>query len=197
MKKRNAKNRRKTKETQIELALSLDGPSKVSVATGLPFLDHLMEAFACHGRMGLRLKATGDLKVDPHHLIEDCGIVLGQTITMALDGSGGIWRAGSCAFPMDGSLAQVAMDICGRPNLYWNAELENTPIGSFRPKLAREFFKGLSDGMRATIHIDLIRRDNDHHALEAIAKATGRALREAVALTGRSSVQSTKGVIDD
>jgi len=194
MKKRDATLTRNTKETKIETTVNLDGPFETRIETGLPFLNHVMEAMACHGGFGLEFKATGDLEVDPHHLIEDCGIVLGQAIAKALDNYNVIQRAGFFSFPMDGSLVTVALDLCGRPNLIWNVELDSLPIGGVDLKLFREYYKALADNLKATIHIQLVYKDNDHHAVEAIAKAFGRALREAIRPT--NAVMSTKGIIN-
>jgi imidazoleglycerol-phosphate dehydratase len=197
MKKRESTVTRKTKETDIELALSLDEAGSVDVKTGLPFLDHMIEATACHGGIGMKLKASGDVHVDPHHLIEDIGIVLGSAISKAIDGSAGIQRAGFFLFPMDSSIASVALDICGRPNLIWNVEVGNDPIGGVDLKLFRDYYKAIADGLKATIHIQVPYRDNDHHALEAVAKAFGRALKEATKVTPDGKTLSTKGMIDD
>lgn len=189
---------RTTKETQIQAQLNLENPANANtpdIETGLPFLDHMLHAFACHGRFDLTLQATGDIEVDPHHLIEDTGIVLGQAIRQALPGYQGIQRAGSFAFPMDGTLVMVALDLCGRPNLTWNVRFGNFPVGGLDPNLFREFFKGLADGARATIHVHVLAQDNDHHLIEATFKAFGRALREAGLTLDCDIPLSTKGVL--
>ncbi len=196
MKERKTEIARKTKETDIELTINLDKAGKLQVKTGIPFLNHMMDSFACHGRFALKIKAEGDLQVDPHHLIEDCGIVLGSAISKALGSPEGIQRAGYFSFPMDGSLANVALDLCGRPNLVWNVTLGETLLSDVDPNLFRDFYKGLADGLRATIHINVPYSDNDHHALEAAFKAFGRALREAVTRTRDNGILSTKGKID-
>ncbi|MHC4662038.1 MAG: imidazoleglycerol-phosphate dehydratase HisB [Planctomycetota bacterium] len=196
MKKRTVETARETSETKISLEIRLDGPSGTEIETGLPFLNHMLDAFATHGRFGFRISASGDIQVDPHHLIEDCGIVLGSAILKALGDFKGINRAGFFIFPMDGSLATVALDICGRPNLVWNVPLEGEIIGGVELKLFRDFFKAVSDGMRATVHVNVPYRDNDHHALEAAFKAFGRALREAVTEINGEGAVSTKGKID-
>lgn len=196
MKKRNAAASRETKETKVELKIALDGPLECKVATTLPFLDHLLEAFSTHGRFGLDVQASGDTHVDPHHLIEDCAIVLGGALAKALGDFSGIQRAGFFAFPMDQSLAQVALDLCGRPNLVWKVKLGKESVGTFDPNLARDFVKGFADSLRATVHVALSYSDNDHHALEAIFKALGRALRQAVTPVDTKDVLSTKGKID-
>lgn len=188
---------RDTKETQIKLTINLDDPSKIAIDTGLPFFDHMLTAFATHGRFGLDVKAKGDIEVDPHHLIEDTGIVLGQAIREALDGYKGIMRAGCFAFPMDGTLSIVALDLCGRGCLTWNLKFGHFPIGNLDPNLFREFYKGLAvDGMRAAFHVHVPCQDNDHHVIEGVFKAFGRALREAVVPTGTGVALSTKGMLE-
>lgn len=187
---------RNTKETQITLTLHLDTATPHTIETGLPFFDHMLTAFACHGRFGLELQANGDIEVDPHHLIEDVGIVLGEAIRQALPGYKGIERAGCFAFPMDGTLAVAALDLCGRPNLVWNVRFGNFPVGGIDPNLFREFFKGLVDGMRGTLHIHIPCQDNDHHLVESIFKAFGRSLRNAVTPIDPDTVLSTKGMLE-
>lgn len=188
---------RETRETRITVAVELDRAADNAIKTTLPFLDHLLEAFATHGRIGLQLEAVGDTQVDPHHLIEDCGLALGTALAQALGGAEGILRAGFFLFPMDGSLAEVAIDLCGRPNLVWKVQLRGDPLGTFDPALARDFMKGFSDSLRATVHVAVRYSDNDHHALEAVFKALGRALREAVTPAGDEVTLSSKGKIDD
>jgi imidazoleglycerol-phosphate dehydratase len=187
---------RTTKETQITLTLSLDTPGCEHIQTGLPFFDHMLTAFACHGRFGLTVQAKGDIDVDPHHLIEDVGIVLGEAIRQALPGYQGIERAGCFAFPMDGTLAVAALDLCGRPNLIWQVQFGNFTVGGLDPNLFREFYKGLVDGMRGTLHLHVPCQDNDHHVVESIFKAFGRALRNAVIPIDPGTVLSTKGMLD-
>jgi len=187
---------RNTKETQIRINVNLDAASEPDISTGLPFFDHMLNAFACHGRFGLEVDAVGDIEVDPHHLIEDVGIALGEAIRDALPGYKGIQRAGCFAFPMDGTLAVVALDLCGRSNLVWNLEFGNFTVGNLDPNLFREFYKGLADGLKASLHIHVPCRDNDHHLIEASFKAFGRALREAVVPVGNEVVLSTKGMLD-
>ncbi|HEY9686978.1 MAG TPA: imidazoleglycerol-phosphate dehydratase [Coleofasciculaceae cyanobacterium] len=186
---------RNTKETQITLTFYADG-GPIAIETGLPFFDHMLNAFACHGRFGLEVDARGDIEVDPHHLIEDTGIVLGQAIREALPEFKGIQRAGCFAFPMDGTLAVVALDLCGRPNLVWKVELGHFPLGGLDPNLFREFYKGLVDGLRGTLHVHIPCKDNDHHLIEAIFKAFGRALREAAIPVASGAILSTKGMLD-
>lgn len=188
---------RNTKETQIELSIQLDSAAPSTIKTGLPFFDHMLNAFACHGRFCLNIDAVGDIEVDPHHLIEDVGIVLGEAISKALPGYAGIERAASFAFPMDGTLPLAALDLCGRSNLVWQVKFGNFPVGGIDPNLFREFYKGLVDGMKGTLHIHVLSQDNDHHLVEGIFKSFARALRQAVApLPEAETVLSTKGMID-
>jgi|SRR6478609_1438136 len=187
---------RNTKETQIHLEINLDEASEPQINTGLPFFDHMLTAFACHGRFGLKVEATGDIEVDPHHLIEDTGIVLGEAIRQALPGYKGILRAGCFAFPMDGTLSVVALDLCGRSNLVWKVKYGPFTVGNIDPNLFREFWKGLSDGMRAAVHFHVPCQDNDHHVIESSFKAFGRALKEAVVPVSSGGILSTKGMID-
>jgi imidazoleglycerol phosphate dehydratase HisB len=195
MKPRNAQTLRETKETRVYIQVRLDGPLGTKIKTGLPFFDHMLDSLAVHGRLGLDVDASGDVKVDPHHMIEDCGIVLGTVIAQAMVDVKGVRRAGYFGFPMDGSLALAAVDLCGRPNLVWNAEFGTEPVGGIPPRLFRGFFKGVADGLRATMHVNVPYRDDDHHAVEAVFKAIGRALREALTPTGDDTVPSTKGII--
>jgi imidazoleglycerol-phosphate dehydratase len=187
---------RKSKETLVKITIDLDQPGKREIDTALPFLSHMLDAMACHGRFSLRVQATGDIEVDPHHLVEDCAIVLGQAIYDALNGIGGIQRAGSFSFPMDGTLVLVAIDICGRRNLSWNCKFGPHLVGHLDPNLFHEFFKALADGMRSTIHVNEFYGDNDHHVIEATFKAFARALREAVEPIDQEGALSTKGMFD-
>lgn len=189
--------RRRTKETNIFIEVNLDDSSRREIRTSLPFLNHMLDALACHGRFGLVVTADGDIDVDPHHLIEDTGIVLGEAIYEALGSLKGIERAASFTYPMDGTLVQVALDICGRRNLVWNISFGNFTVGNLDPNLFREFFKGFVDGMKTTLHVNCLYRDNDHHAIEATFKALARALREAVKRLDTDEYLSTKGVLDE
>lgn len=198
-KPRTARVTRESRETQITVLFDADTARTPEIQTPLPFFSHMLDALACHGRFGLTVQAQGDIEVDPHHLMEDTGIVLGQAIAQALGGYKGIARAGSFAFPMDGSLALAALDLCGRPHLSWNVTLGALPIGTLDPHLFREFFKGLTDGMRAGLHLHVPCADNDHHVIEALFKAFARALRQAVeplSGAGSDAALSTKGMLD-
>jgi imidazoleglycerol-phosphate dehydratase len=190
---------RNTKETQIKLELNLDDASQNkdgSISTGLPFFDHMLTALATHGQFGLTIQAKGDLEVDPHHLMEDVGIVLGEAFRQALPQYKGIWRAGCFRFPMDGTLADVAVDLCGRPNLVWGVSFGPFLVGELDPNLFHEFYKGWADGARATLHIQVPIQDNDHHVVEATFKAFTRALRQAVTPLSQDISLSTKGMLD-
>jgi imidazoleglycerol-phosphate dehydratase len=196
MKNRTASVSRETKETNISVTIRLDGPQGTDIETPLPFMTHMLDSFACHGRFGLEMKATGDIEVDPHHLVEDCGIMLGSAVAKALETFDGIQRAGFFTYPMDGSLATVALDLCGRPNLVWNVELQGEPLAGTDPALFRDLLKGFADSMRATLHVNAHYSDGDHHVLEAVFKALGRALNSAVQPLGEGDALSTKGKID-
>ena len=197
MSQRQACIQRKTKETDIELELCIDG-GPLNIDTSVPFFSHMLEAFACHGRFGLRVMARGDIEVDPHHLLEDTGIVLGRAIREALGRDyQGIERAGFFTFPMDGTLTTVALDLCGRPTLVWGLVFGPHSIGNLDPNLFRDFFKGLADGARASLHVHCQCQDNDHHLIESAMKGLGRALRRACQpIEHADQVLSTKGVID-
>jgi imidazoleglycerol-phosphate dehydratase len=191
---------RNTKETQIKLTLGLDKPIGVEnhINTNCPFLNHMLNTLATHGRMLLQIDAVGDVEIDPHHLIEDVGITFGQTVVKALGGSfKGIERAGHFSFAMDGTLANVSLDVCGRGNLVWHMPpFESATIGSVDPRLFREFFKGVVDGMAVTLHVNVPYRDNDHHVVEAIFKAFARALHQALTPLASGEMMSTKGTLE-
>jgi imidazoleglycerol-phosphate dehydratase len=189
--------RRTTKETNIFVEVNLDDASRREIRTSLPFLNHMLDTLACHGRFSLVITADGDIDVDPHHLVEDCGIVIGEAIFQALGSFKGIERAASFTYPMDGTLVQVALDICGRRNLVYNLTFGNFTIGNLDPNLFKEFFKGLVDGMRSTLHINCMYKDNDHHAIEAAFKAFARALKDAIKQLGNDEYVSTKGMLDE
>jgi imidazoleglycerol-phosphate dehydratase len=188
---------RKTKETNITVSVNLDEPGKSDIHTSLPFLSHMLEALAMHGRFSLVIHAVGDIEVDPHHLIEDTGITLGEAFFKALGGLGGIQRVGCFSYPMDGSLVTVAIDLCGRRNLTWKVQFGNFPIGNLDPNLFKEFFKGFVDGLKATLHCYELYGDNDHHVIEAVFKALAKSLRQAVTEIGSNEVLSTKGMLDE
>lgn len=189
---RQAKISRKTKETQIEASLCLEG-GEVSVRTGIGFFDHMLTAFAVHGGLGLTLQAKGDLEVDTHHTVEDTGIVLGDALAEAVADKAGIARFGSFSVPMDESLATAHLDISGRPYLVFRAEFPQEKMGDYDACLTEEFFRALAIHAGLTLHIDSPYGSNSHHKAEAIYKAVGHALRLAVVKTGSDQVLSTKG----
>ncbi len=191
---RSAQISRKTKETDIRLSLNLDGGGKCSVRTGVGFFDHMLELLARHSLIDLSLQATGDLDVDAHHTVEDVGIVLGQAIEKALGEKRGIYRYGWAIVPMDESLAQVAIDLSGRPAFVFNVKFPRGTIGDFPVELVDEFFKSVATSAKMNLHIAVPYGSNNHHISEAIFKATAKALRQAVGHDPRNSdVPSTKG----
>jgi len=187
---------RRTTETDIELALSLDGEGTARVETGVGFFDHMLTAFARHGLFDLKLKCVGDLAVDPHHTIEDVGICLGQALDQALGDKAGVSRFGSSYVPMDEALARVVVDLSGRSYLVLQADFCDEQVGAFPVAMVREFFRAVADQGRMNLHIDLLRGTNDHHSIEAIFKAFARALDQAVGRSERfGGIPSTKGVL--
>ena len=193
---RNGSCERKTKETTISASIDLDGVGKTSISTGMPFFDHMLELMFRHALVDIELKASGDLQVDSHHTVEDTGLVIGTALEEALGDKKGITRFGAALVPMDECLAEVAMDISGRPHLSYTVEVEPEPLGNFEPALAREFFQALSNEAGITLHIELRLGNGVHHSLEAVFKAVGRALKQAVSLDPRvKEIPSTKGKI--
>jgi len=194
---RTAAKSRKTNETFIEVAVHLDDPTEVSIETGIGFFDHMLELFARHGRIGLVVKAKGDLHIDSHHTVEDVGIVLGQLVREALGDKKGITRYGSAYVPMDDSLGFVAIDISGRPFLHFDAEFDNPKLGNFDTELVHEFFQAFSFQAAMTVHARVLYGVNTHHKIESLFKALGRALHQAVAVDPEiKGVNSTKGLIE-
>lgn len=184
---------RRTGETEVEVEVRLDEPRDPEVSTSIPFLDHMLDAFAVHGGVGLRVRADGDLEVDAHHLVEDCGIALGRALRAAL-GDSSVVRAGWCAMPMDETLVLVAVDISGRPALGWSMELSGLDDSPLSPILLRELLRGLAANLPAAVHVRALSADSAHHALEAAFKGLGRAL--SMASVQVDGPLSTKGVID-
>ena len=193
--KRTAKQTRKTNETNITLELCLDGGSYQN-NTGVGFFDHMLDHIAKHGRLGLNITCQGDTHIDDHHTVEDVGIVLGETLLEALGDKKGIERCGDAAVPMDDALARVSIDLSGRASLAFDVTFHDptAKIGTFDVQLVREFFNAVSQAGKFNCHIEVPRGVNDHHIAEAIFKAFGRALRQAVAITG-DDIPSTKGVL--
>jgi imidazoleglycerol-phosphate dehydratase len=193
---RTASRERSTAETRIQLALDLDG-GEASAATGVGFLDHMLDLLARHGRLGLRVEASGDLETGAHHTVEDVGIVLGQALDEALGDRAGIRRYGSALVPMDESLAECAIDISGRPLCVFDAELSPTSIAGFDTELTEEFFRAVANSARLTLHVKVRAGSNAHHMIEAAFKAFARALRVAVSIDpDESGVPSTKGTLN-
>lgn len=188
---------RKTKETDINLVLNLDGSGLTEINTGIPFMDHMLNLMAAHGFMDVQLKASGDTEIDYHHTIEDLGICLGQAIRQALGQKQGINRYGFTVVPMDEALARVVLDISNRPFLAYRVSIKETMTGNFDISLIREFFRALVNDAGITLHIDLLSGKDAHHVSEAIFKAFGRALDSAVRIEERlsGSVPSTKGTL--
>lgn len=188
--------RRKTLETDIRLELNLDGAGEAAVRTGVGFFDHMLTLFAVHGFFDLALEARGDLEVDPHHTVEDVGLALGDAVAQALADRRGIRRYGQAATPMDDALAVVTIDLSNRPFLVWRLPPGDFAAGAFDALLAKEFFRALSNRGGMNLHVEVPYGENGHHVLEAIFKAWGRALDQAVALDPRvRSVRSSKGVL--
>jgi len=197
LKKRKGEYKRKTMETEIEVKMNLDGKGISNLQTEIYFLNHMLVLFTRHGFFDLEVKAQGDLKVDYHHTVEDIGICLGEAIKNALQDKKGIRRYGSTILPMDESLVQVAIDLSGRGQLIYRVQFEQERVGSFEVGLVEEFFSALSYHAGMTLHINLLYGKNSHHIIEAIFKAFGRALDEAIGEDNRiDDIPSTKGIID-
>jgi imidazoleglycerol-phosphate dehydratase len=186
---------RRTGETSVELSLDLDG-GEVSVASGVGFLDHMLDLMGRHGRLGLRVEASGDLETGAHHTVEDIGIALGQAIDSALGDRAGIRRYGYTAIPMDEALGVCAIDISGRPLFLFEAELPPVSIAGFDTELTEEFFRAVASNAKITLHLEVPYGSNAHHMIEASFKAFARTLREAVAIDpDEAGVPSTKGTL--
>jgi len=193
-KQRTADISRTTRETDIRMKLKLDGSGKSKIASGIPFMDHMLELFAKHGFFDLEVKAAGDTQVDYHHTMEDLGLVLGEAILKAVGDKEGIRRYGTCLLPMDEALAQVVLDLSGRPCLVYDVEPPAPMIKDLDCRLFHEFFQALSSKAGMNLHIDLQKGEEVHHAFEAVFKAFAKALDQAVTLDGRvKGVLSTKG----
>jgi len=194
---RTAEISRKTRETEVKLVLDLDG-GQVSASTGVGFLDHMLELLGRHGRLGLRVEATGDLATGAHHTVEDVGIALGQAVDRALDDRAGIRRYGYTAIPMDEALGICAIDISGRPLCLFESDLPPVSIAGFDTELTEEFFRAVATNAKLTLHVGTRHGSNAHHMIEACFKAFARALRQAVEIDpGERGVPSTKGTLSD
>jgi imidazoleglycerol-phosphate dehydratase len=194
---RSASKRRTTAETDIEITVDVDGGGTVEATTGLPFFDHMLAQLGRHGGMDLRVVATGDLAVDAHHTVEDTGILLGSVLAEALGDKRGVRRFASVRVPLDEALVDVALDLSGRPFLYYDVEFPGEKIlgdPPFDPQLVEEFWRALVTSAGITLHISLVRGRNTHHIIESCFKSVARALRDAVRVEG-GGVPSTKGTL--
>lgn len=188
--------KRKTGETDIELSLNLDGEGTFKGSTGIGFLDHMLTLFSKHGLIDLEIKADGDLVVDSHHTVEDIAIVLGSAVKEALKDKAGIKRYGTSFVPMDESLATISLDISGRPFLVFDAKFTVDKLGNFDTEMVEEFFRAFAVNGGITLHARVLYGKNNHHMIEALFKALGRALGEAITIDQRiKGVMSTKGVL--
>jgi len=192
---RRAEVTRNTKETQITVAVNLDGRGDSQLEIGLPFLEHMLEQVARHGLIDITIKAKGDLHIDAHHTVEDVGITLGQAMAKAAGSKKGIRRYGHAYVPLDEALSRVVIDFSGRPGLEYHVDFPRSRIGEFDVDLLREFFQGFCNHSLTTLHIDCLRGKNAHHNSETVFKAFGRALRMALEIDPRASdmIPSTKG----
>lgn len=191
---RSARVQRKTQETQIVVEICLDGRGQAQIDTGIGFFDHMLTHIGRHGLLNLKVQATGDLHIDLHHTVEDVGICLGTAIDQALSDKTGISRFGHASVPMDEALADVAIDMSGRPALVFNVNFPSEKIGQFDTELVREFCRALANHARMNLHVNVPYGVNSHHIAEAISKAIGRALRQAMTIDGRETeIPSTKG----
>jgi imidazoleglycerol-phosphate dehydratase len=188
---------RSTAETRISVSVNLDGQGKAALATGVPFLDHMLDQVARHGMLDLDIKAKGDLHIDAHHTVEDIGITLGQAVARAVGDKRGIRRYGHAYVPLDEALSRVVIDFSGRPGLEYHAQFKRALIGEFDVDLVHEFFQGFANHAQVTLHVDNLRGDNAHHQCETMFKAFARALRMALEIDPRATdaVPSTKGTL--
>jgi imidazoleglycerol-phosphate dehydratase len=188
---------RKTKETEIDVQVDLDGRGDAQVSTGIPFFDHMLETLARHSAIDAQIRCKGDLHIDQHHTVEDTGIALGGAIDQALGDRKGIARAGCFYFPLDEALARSVIDLSGRSFLHWNVDIPVGPRSAMDLSVLEGFFKAIADNARANLHIDLLTGRDFHHGAEAVFKSFARALRQAVAVDERiaGAVPSTKGVL--
>ena len=194
---REARIERTTAETQITARVALDGAGNTRIDTGVGFLDHMLDQVGRHGLFDIELTAKGDLHVDAHHTVEDCGIVLGQAFSQALGARKGIMRYGSCLLPMDEALTRVALDLSNRPYLVWRVDFTRDKLGDLDTELFREWFQAFAQHAGMTLHVENLHGENNHHIVETCYKGLARALREAVAIDPRKAdaVPSTKGAL--
>jgi len=187
---------RNTKETTITVEVNLDGTGRAELATGVPFLDHMLDQVARHGMLELTVRAQGDLHIDAHHTVEDIGITFGQAVRQALGDKAGLVRFGHAYVPLDEALSRVVLDLSGRPGLEYHVPFTRAMIGGFDVDLTHEFFQGFANHALVTLHIDNLRGENAHHQAETVFKAFARALRMAVTRDPRGEgVPSTKGTL--
>jgi imidazoleglycerol-phosphate dehydratase len=194
---RKAEIQRDTNETQVYVALDLDGRGQANLASGIPFLDHMLDQIARHGAIDLTVRAKGDLEIDAHHTVEDIGITMGMALAKALGDKKGIRRYGHAYVPLDEALSRVVVDFSGRPGLEFHVAFTRARVGEFDVDLTHEFFQGLVNHAQATIHVDNLRGENAHHQAETVFKAFARALRQAVEIDPRAAgnIPSTKGTL--
>jgi imidazoleglycerol-phosphate dehydratase len=194
---RTASYERKTKETQIEVELNLDGTGVYDVSTGIGFLDHMLEQLSRHSLIDLRVKASGDTHIDFHHTTEDSGIAIGTCVSEALGDRAGITRYGSALIPMDETLTRVALDMSNRPYLIWKVDFDRPKLGDFDTELFKEWFQAFAQAAGITLHVENLYGENNHHIAESSFKALARSLRQALEIDPRKSdaVPSTKGVL--
>ncbi|MBI4524272.1 MAG: imidazoleglycerol-phosphate dehydratase HisB [Deltaproteobacteria bacterium] len=191
---RTARVERRTKETEISAELDIDGKGNAEIQTGIPFFNHMLEIFTRHGLFDLKLTAKGDIDVDYHHTVEDVGLVLGQSFKDALGDKKGIRRFGAASVPLDETLAQVVVDLSGRPYLSYNVRIRPGRVGDFDTDLPHEFFQALANQVGMNLHVDVVRGENPHHIIEACFKALARAMEGATRIDPRvQGVPSTKG----
>ncbi len=195
-KKREGAIQRRTKETDIDLKVLVDGSGETDIKSGVPFLDHMLTLFGVHGFFDLTVAAVGDTEIDDHHTVEDIGICLGQAFSKALGDKSGIARYGSAYLPMDETLVRVVVDISNRPFVHYNAPVPDQKLGTFDTALAKEFMRAFAQHAGVTLHIDLIHGCNSHHIIEAVFKALARAMSQASAkLDTLTGTLSSKGVL--
>ena len=194
---RKAEIQRDTRETQVKVALDLDGRGESRLSSGIPFLDHMLDQIARHGALDLEVNAKGDLQIDAHHTVEDIGITLGMAVGKALGDKKGIRRYGHAYVPLDEALSRAVVDFSGRPGLEWHVDYKRARVGEFDVDLTHEFFQGFVNHAFVTLHIDNLKGENAHHQCETVFKAFARALRSAVTIDPRSAgvVPSTKGTL--
>ena len=195
---RTAKVERKTKETDIKISLDIDGSGEAAIETGMPFLNHMLDAFSRHGFFNVNIQAKGDLEVDYHHTVEDVGLALGQAFKDALGDKRGIRRFASGRFPLDEALIDIALDLSGRAHVEWLVPMpESLPLGNpaFDPQLTEHAITSFANAAAMTLHVELVRGRNVHHIIEATFKGLARSLRDAVRVDGPATVPSTKGTL--